>query len=59
MLTHTWLALHVAFFFCFGFIYFWLCYAACRILVLQPGFEPAPALGAWSLKHWTAGEVPI
>ena len=32
---------------------------ACRILVPQPGIEPTPpAVGAWSLNHWTAREVP-
>ena len=31
---------------------------ACGILAPQPGFEPtAPAIGRWSLNHWTAGEV--
>ena len=30
------------------------------ILVPQPGIEPMPlALGAQSLNHWTAREVPI
>ena len=29
------------------------------ILVLQPGIKPAsPALGAWSLNHWTIREAP-
>ncbi|KAM9076917.1 striatin-interacting protein 2 isoform 10-T10 [Megaptera novaeangliae] len=41
---------------------FWpkrLRHAACRILVAQPGIEPVPpVLGAWSLNHWTAREVP-
>ena len=34
--------------------------AACmRDLVPQPGIEPGPpALGAWSLTHWTTREVP-
>ena len=33
--------------------------AACGILVPQPGMEPGPpALGAWSLNHWTTREVP-
>ena len=28
-------------------------------LLLQPGIEPRiPALGAWSLSHWTTSEVP-
>ena len=36
------------------------CLLACRILVSQPaGTEPVPpALGAWSVNHWTAKEVP-
>ena len=33
--------------------------ACMRDLVPQPGIEPGPpALGAWSLTHWTAREVP-
>ena len=29
-------------------------------LVPRPGIEPgSPALGAWSLSHWTTREVPI
>ena len=40
-------------------IYLLLGHAACEILVTQPGIEPVPpALGAWSLNHWTAREVP-
>ena len=32
---------------------------ACGILVSQPGIEPLPpALGAWSLNHWTVKESP-
>ena len=32
---------------------------ACRILVPQPGMEPmTPGVGAQSLNHWTAREVP-
>ena len=31
-----------------------------RILVPWPGIEPMPpALGAWSLNHWTTREVPF
>ena len=31
----------------------------CGILVPPPGIEPTnPALEAWSLNHWTAGEIP-
>ena len=40
----------------------WLCQvlvAAYGILVPWPGIEPrTPALGAWSLSHWTTREVP-
>ena len=37
-----------------------LCREACKMLVHQPGIEPVtPALGAWSINHWTAREVPI
>ena len=43
----------------FVFFFFWPRHAACRILVPQPGIEPVPtALGAQSLNHWTAREVP-
>ena len=39
--------------------FFWLHRVACRILVPQPGMEPVPpALGDWSLNHWTSREVP-
>ena len=32
---------------------------ACGILGHQPGIESGPpALGAWSLNHWTTREVP-
>ena len=34
-------------------------FRSCGILVPWPGIEPMPpALGAWSLNHWTAREVP-
>ena len=34
--------------------------AAPADLVPQPEFEPGPpALGAWSLSHWTFREVPM
>ena len=52
-LSEHWLPCKAAFFF------FWLCHAACGILVPRPGIKPvSPALGAWSLNHWTAREVP-
>ena len=35
-------------------------WAACKILVPQPGIEPLPpAVEAQSLNHWTAREVPF
>ena len=43
----------------FFFFFFWPCRTACGILVRWPGIEPTPpALGAQSLSHWTAREVP-
>ena len=46
-----------------GFLFFnffiWLHHKACGILVQQAGIEPAlPEVEAWSLNHWTSGEVP-
>ena len=47
----------------FFFFFFgggWPHLAACGILVLQPGIKPMPpAVGAQSLNHWPAREVPI
>ena len=41
------------------FFFFWLCYAACGILVPPPGTElRPPALEAQSLNHWTTRKVP-
>ena len=41
-----------------NFFFFWLCYAAFRVLVPWPGIKPLPpALRAQSLNHWTAREV--
>ena len=38
--------------------FFWLYFAACEILVLQPGRETTPSsVESWSLNHWTAREV--
>ena len=35
------------------------CHMACRNLFPWPGIEPVPsAMEAWSLNHWTAGELP-
>ena len=40
--------------------YFWLCQAACRVLVPWPRVTPAPpALEAQSLSRWTTSEVPL
>ena len=48
------------FFFFFFFLLFWLLHAACGILVLWLGNEPAPPeLEAWSLNHWTTRQVPL
>ena len=42
------------------FFFLRLYHLACRILVPQPGTEVVPpALGAWTLNHWTTGQVPI
>ena len=42
------------------FFFFWLRCATCGILVPQSGIEPVPpALGAWSLNHLTAREIPV
>ena len=36
------------------------CHTACRILVPWLEMEPrSPALGAWSLNHWTTREVQV
>ena len=43
----------------FLFLIFWLCHAACRILVSQLGMEPVPpALEEQSFNQWTVREVP-
>ena len=40
-------------------LFFWLHHVVFRILVPQPEMEPIPpALGAPSLNHWAAREVP-
>ena len=37
----------------------WVLVVACGILAPWPGIEPGfPALGVWSLSHWTTREVP-
>ena len=42
------------------FFFFWPRHAGCGILVPRPGVKLVPsALGAWSLNHWTAREVPL
>ena len=46
---------HKTFF--FFFFIFWLCDAACRILVPQAGIEPVTtAVDVWIPSHWTTGE---
>ena len=43
-----------------SFFFFKLCPEACRILLPQPGIEPAlPSLEARGPNHWTAREVPF
>ena len=43
----------------FFFLIFWPSWAACRILVPQPGRESMPtAVEAQRLNHWTSREVP-
>ena len=40
-------------------IFFWLCCAACMILVPRPGTESVPcAVEAWSFNFWTTREFP-
>ena len=49
----------VLFYFIFYLLIFLASHVACGILVPQPGMEPEPhAVGARSLNHWTAREVP-
>ena len=44
---------------CCWFFFFWLSYAASRILVPWPGIEPGPpAVDMQSPNHWTAKEIP-
>ena len=67
------LASFIFIFFIFIDLFIWLCWAAHRLLscstralscsmqdlVPRAGVEPGPpALGAWSLNHWTTREVP-
>ena len=41
------------------YLFIWPHWAACGILVSQPGIEPEPpALEAWSLNHWTHWRSP-
>ena len=50
-------ASHNSISFLFLYIYLFLSFGrtvSCGILLPQPGIDPAsPALGAWSLNHWT------
>ena len=46
--------------YCFIYLDFWSCHAACRIIVPCPWIKPVPpVLVAQSLNHWTTREVPI
>ena len=58
--THLFFFFNDDFFTSFFYLLAALC-AACGVLVLGPGIKhtPLPALGAWSLNHWTTREVPI
>lgn len=41
------------------FLFFWPHLAACRILLLKPGIQPAsPAVKVGSLTHWTTTAGP-
>ena len=52
-LTHSWFNL-------INLFMFWPHHVACGILVPRPGIEPGPpALGMWSLTHWTTRDVPL
>ena len=54
----TWHA-REAFFFFNVLFYLFICHVTYGILVPQPGIEPnPPALGAWSLDHWSSRGVP-
>ena len=47
------------FFFFNVLFYLFICHVTYGILVPQPGIEPnPPALGAWSLDHWSTRGVP-
>ena len=49
-----------SFFLSLSFFFFWLCHAACGILVPPPGIEPGPlAVTMWSPNHWITREFPI
>ena len=40
------------------FLFLWLCWAACGILISRPGIKRASAvLEAWSFDHWRAREI--
>ena len=43
-----------------SFFFLGPCCIACLILVPQPGIKPVPpALGEWSLNHWTTKQSPF
>ena len=58
--AYNFLFLFVCLFFGVLFVCFWPRRTACRILVPQPGTEPAhPAVEAQCPIHWTTTEVPM
>ena len=49
-----------SYFYLFSLIFFVFGHPVRHVECPRPGVEPlAPAVEAWSRKHWTAGEVPI
>ena len=57
-----WEAYHYYYCCCFFVLFCFVlpCHSACGILVPRPGIEPmSPAVGTWSLNHWTPREVPV
>lgn len=49
----------VLFHFIFLYFYFMPCHETCGILIPSQGVKPVPSASeAWSLNHWTVGDVP-
>ena len=50
--------MHILFYFIYFYLFIFLpLHTACRILLPWPGIKPmSPALGTWSLNHWTTRE---